>query len=81
MQWWLDFYRSVSSDFICGDRELDVLMLGTIFPQHCAVTAKKSLKRIPFLGWFSAYILSDVPAPNRNKIPEGKLIASYSQWH
>ncbi|KAH0544883.1 hypothetical protein FGG08_000963 [Glutinoglossum americanum] len=32
--------------------ELDVLMLGTIFPQNCAVTAKKSLKRIPFLGWF-----------------------------
>lgn len=32
--------------------ELDVLMLGTIFPRHCSVTAKKSLKNIPFLGWF-----------------------------
>ncbi|KAI9776262.1 MAG: 1-acylglycerol-3-phosphate O-acyltransferase [Geoglossum umbratile] len=34
--------------------ELDVLMLGTIFPKHCAVTAKKSLRHIPILGWFMA---------------------------
>lgn len=34
--------------------ELDVLLLGTIFPPYCSVTAKKSLKRIPFLGWFMA---------------------------
>jgi lysophosphatidate acyltransferase len=32
--------------------ELDVLMLGHIFPQYCSVTAKKSLKSVPFLGWF-----------------------------
>ncbi|KAK2743032.1 1-acylglycerol-3-phosphate O-acyltransferase [Myotisia sp. PD_48] len=32
--------------------ELDVLMLGTVFPPYCSVTAKKSLSRIPFLGWF-----------------------------
>ncbi|RJE25167.1 acyltransferase [Aspergillus sclerotialis] len=32
--------------------ELDVLMLGTIFPPYCSVTAKKSLSHIPFLGWF-----------------------------
>lgn len=32
--------------------ELDILMLGAVFPRHCAVTAKSSLKRIPFLGWF-----------------------------
>jgi lysophosphatidate acyltransferase len=31
---------------------LDVLLLGAIFPQYCSVTAKKSLKRIPVLGWF-----------------------------
>ncbi|PWY93259.1 1-acyl-sn-glycerol-3-phosphate acyltransferase [Aspergillus sclerotioniger CBS 115572] len=34
--------------------ELDVLMLGTIFPPYCSVTAKKSLRHIPFLGWFMA---------------------------
>ncbi len=34
--------------------ELDVLLLGTIFPPYCSVTAKSSLKRIPFLGWFMA---------------------------
>jgi lysophosphatidate acyltransferase len=34
--------------------ELDVLMLGCIFPPYCSVTAKKSLKWIPFLGWFMA---------------------------
>jgi lysophosphatidate acyltransferase len=33
--------------------ELDVLMLGTMFPQWCSVTAKSSLKWTPFLGWFS----------------------------
>ena len=32
--------------------ELDVLMLGAIFPPYCSVTAKKSLKSWPFLGWF-----------------------------
>ncbi|KAH7162290.1 hypothetical protein B0J13DRAFT_5144 [Dactylonectria estremocensis] len=34
--------------------ELDVLMLGTMFPKYCSVTAKASLKRTPFLGWFMA---------------------------
>ena len=33
---------------------LDVLMLGTTFPKYCSVTAKKSLRRAPFLGWFMA---------------------------
>ncbi|KAF2721161.1 acyltransferase-domain-containing protein, partial [Polychaeton citri CBS 116435] len=32
--------------------ELDVLMLGHMFPKYCSVTAKKSLKKVPFLGWF-----------------------------
>ncbi|OMP83950.1 putative 1-acyl-sn-glycerol-3-phosphate acyltransferase [Diplodia seriata] len=32
--------------------ELDVLMLGCVFPKYCSVTAKKSLKYTPFLGWF-----------------------------
>jgi lysophosphatidate acyltransferase len=32
--------------------ELDVLMLGYVFPPYCSVTAKKSLRNIPFLGWF-----------------------------
>lgn len=34
--------------------ELDVLMLGCIFPKWCSVTAKSSLKKVPFLGWFMA---------------------------
>ena len=32
--------------------ELDVLLLGAIFPPYCSVTAKKSLAKVPFLGWF-----------------------------
>ncbi|KAI1143880.1 acyltransferase-domain-containing protein [Hypoxylon sp. FL0543] len=32
--------------------ELDVLMLGCMFPKYCSVTAKKALKNVPFLGWF-----------------------------
>lgn len=35
--------------------ELDVLMLGAIFPPYCSVTAKKSLKYVPILGWFSTF--------------------------
>lgn len=31
---------------------LDILMLGRTFPQGCTVTAKSSLKWMPFLGWF-----------------------------
>ncbi|CAO2652131.1 Nn.00g004140.m01.CDS01 [Neocucurbitaria sp. VM-36] len=34
--------------------ELDVLMLGCMFPKYCSVTAKSSLKWAPFLGWFMA---------------------------
>jgi lysophosphatidate acyltransferase len=34
--------------------ELDILILGGVFPTHCSVTAKRSLKNIPFLGWFMA---------------------------
>lgn len=32
--------------------ELDVLMLGCVFPKYCSVTAKSSLRKAPFLGWF-----------------------------
>lgn len=32
--------------------ELDIYMLGAIFPPKCVVTAKKQLKYFPFLGWF-----------------------------
>lgn len=32
--------------------ELDILFLGAVFPKHCSVTAKKSLKSMPILGWF-----------------------------
>ncbi|KAL8774296.1 MAG: hypothetical protein Q9209_001047 [Squamulea sp. 1 TL-2023] len=34
--------------------ELDVLLLARIFPPYCSVTAKSSLKKVPFLGWFMA---------------------------
>ena len=34
--------------------ELDVLLLGAIFPPYCSVTAKRSLRLVPFLGWFMA---------------------------
>ena len=33
---------------------LDILMLGATFPPYCSVTAKKSLRHMPFLGWFMA---------------------------
>lgn len=33
---------------------LDIFMLGRVFPKGCTITAKKSLKYTPFLGWFMA---------------------------
>jgi lysophosphatidate acyltransferase len=47
--------------------ELDVLMLGSIFPRFCSVAAKSSLRRIPFLGWFmslSGTVFIDRTNPN-----------------
>jgi lysophosphatidate acyltransferase len=38
--------------------ELDVLFLAHVFPKYCSVTAKKSLKYVPFLGWFSKVIIT-----------------------
>lgn len=38
--------------------ELDVLFLAHVFPKYCSVTAKSSLKWVPFLGWFSEYLIS-----------------------
>lgn len=32
--------------------ELDILLLGRVFPKYCSVTAKKSLAHVPLLGWF-----------------------------
>lgn len=45
--------------------ELDVLLLGEIFPRYCSVTAKKSLRHVPVLGWFMA--LSGTVFLNRAK--------------
>ena len=44
--------------------ELDVLMLGCVFPKYISVTAKKSLKYWPFLGWFSTLSASTAVKPN-----------------
>ena len=33
---------------------LDILLLASIWPKYCSVTAKASLKRAPILGWFMA---------------------------
>ena len=40
--------------------ELDILMLGTVFPKYTSVTAKSSLKWVPFLGWFSKHPLASI---------------------
>jgi lysophosphatidate acyltransferase len=37
--------------------ELDVLVLGHLFPRYCSVTAKKSLMYVPILGWFSKLMM------------------------
>ena len=33
---------------------LDILLLGAVWPLYCSVTAKSSLRYVPFLGWFMA---------------------------
>jgi lysophosphatidate acyltransferase len=49
-----EYLRSKRPMVIIGNHqtELDVLFLGRIFPKYCSVTAKKSLAKVPFLGWF-----------------------------
>lgn len=37
-------------------RFVDILYLGRIFPKHAAIMAKKSIKMIPGLGWFSQFV-------------------------
>lgn len=45
--------RPVPAVLLCNHQtELDILMLGRIWPQRCSVTAKKSLRNVPFLGWY-----------------------------
>ena len=46
--------NSVRPAVLVGNHQsaLDVLFLAAIWPQYCSVTAKKSLKYTPFLGWF-----------------------------
>ena len=55
--------RIIANVLVSGCRELDVLMLGCVFPRWCSITAKKSLKWIPFLGWFSTSLSSIFPLP------------------
>ncbi|CAF9928475.1 MAG: 1-acylglycerol-3-phosphate O-acyltransferase [Heterodermia speciosa] len=49
-------YLSTRPSVIIGNHqsELDVLLLGAIFPPYCSVTAKSSLKLVPVLGWYMA---------------------------
>lgn len=50
------YLNSVRPAVLIGNHQsaLDILLLGTIFPYYCSVTAKSSLKWLPFLGWFMA---------------------------
>ncbi|PNS20212.1 hypothetical protein CAC42_5662 [Sphaceloma murrayae] len=50
--------------------ELDVLMLGSMFPRYCSVTAKRSLQYVPVLGWFM--LLSKTVFINRSSSTEAR---------
>ncbi|TKX23625.1 acyltransferase-like protein 2 [Elsinoe australis] len=54
--------------------ELDVLMLGCMFPRYCSVTAKRSLQYVPFLGWFM--LLSKTVFINRASNKEARAAFS-----
>jgi len=54
--------------------ELDVLMLGSSFPKYCSMTAKSSLKKTPFLGWFM--ILSGAIFINRSNAKDARQAMS-----
>lgn len=49
--------------------ELDVLMLGCVFPKYTSVTAKSSLKWVPFLGWFSTSPSHPLLHPHISPLP------------
>ncbi|KAF4555736.1 1-acyl-sn-glycerol-3-phosphate acyltransferase-like protein [Elsinoe fawcettii] len=54
--------------------ELDVLMLGCMFPPYTSVTAKRSLQYVPFLGWFM--LLSKTVFINRSSNKEARAAFS-----
>ncbi len=58
--------------------ELDVLLLGTIFPPYCSVTAKSSLAQLPFLGWFMS-LSGTVFIDRSNRDTAVKAFASAAQ--
>jgi lysophosphatidate acyltransferase len=49
-----NYLKTTRPSVIIGNHqtELDVLALGWIFPKYCSVSAKKSLKNFPILGWY-----------------------------
>jgi 1-acyl-sn-glycerol-3-phosphate acyltransferase len=40
---------------VTGNRELDILLIGAVFPPYTSVSAKSSLKYVPVLGQFSTF--------------------------
>lgn len=63
--------------------ELDVLFLAWMWPKHCSITAKKSLKSMPFLGWFmtvaGAVFIDRVDRSQAMKAFDGAATAIRSQ--
>lgn len=51
-----DYLANTRPAVIIGNHqtELDVLMLGSVFPKYTSVSAKSSLRKTPLLGWFMA---------------------------
>ncbi|KAL9129587.1 MAG: hypothetical protein Q9217_002007 [Psora testacea] len=49
-------YLNTRPCVIIGNHQsaLDILLLGAVWPLYCSVTAKSSLRYVPFLGWFMA---------------------------
>ncbi|EDO15470.1 hypothetical protein Kpol_472p1 [Vanderwaltozyma polyspora DSM 70294] len=56
--------------YVCNHQSsLDAIILGKLFPPGCTITAKKSLKYVPILGWFLS--LSGTLLIDRKNTAEG----------
>jgi len=61
---------------------IDILYLGRMFPKRCAVTAKKELKWVPFLGTLCVFLASQfsnrVVSPNA--VSSSPVLRENSMW-
>lgn len=65
--------------YVCNHQTvMDIMFMGNVFPKRAAVVAKKSIRWVPFLGWFSK-LLHQGRKQNIQLTPNKKLTVILSK--